>query len=78
MNKILCIKCGLKFKNRKDPHDTGYTKDCCWNCRLIITCITATIHSLNAFQTIGNKSLNREIMLNLDYIRIRKIKNAKK
>lgn len=75
MTKIKCRKCELKFRDREDKEDSEYTKMCCWNCRFIITCITATLTALASYTTFNGKPLGRAIILEWDDLKIRKSQN---
>lgn len=65
IQKIPCIKCGTKFKDRDDDHDTSYEKQCCWKCRSILQFLALTIRAMDA-----KGDLNRKITLNLDAVHI--------
>ena len=68
MKRIKCIKCGLRFKDRKDPEDDGtVNKELCWNCRFIWQVLGMTLEALGR-----REKLNREIVLNLDDVVIRR------
>ena len=63
-----CIKCGLRYKDRKDPEDDGtVNKELCWNCRFVWKCIGMTLEAL------GRGKTNREIVIQLKDVIIRKI-----
>lgn len=67
MKKMKCIKCGLYYKDRKDPEDSVADKSLCWNCRFVWRCVGIM---LRAWPT----RIRREVSISLDDLRIRKIK----
>lgn len=67
--KLKCIKCGTRFKDRKDEEDTEYQSKCCWNCRFVIKCFSLSIESFGINNMIGSR-INRDIILNFDDLKI--------
>lgn len=65
MKKLKCIKCGLYFKDRKDPTDSATGKETCFKCNFILRALWVTM------QVLANQQ-NREITFDIDGITIRK------
>lgn len=64
--KLKCIKCGLRFRDREDPEDKGLVnREMCWNCRFVWKVIGLVLRGLP-------ERLNRDVAINLDYVIIKK------
>lgn len=69
MKKLKCIKCGLYYKDRKDPEDMGLVhKELCWNCRFVWKCLGMFISSFPP-------KINRGVTIRLEDIKIWKGKH---
>ncbi len=72
MTKLKCIKCGTRYKDRKDPAETATIhRQLCWNCRFIWTVIGLTLKSFDHNPFMG-KQLNRSVEISLDNVIIKK------
>ncbi len=67
--KIKCVKCGLRYKDRKDPEETPTEKILCWNCRFVWKCLGMMIQH-------WPPRINRVVTINFDHVSIVK-KNEK-
>lgn len=78
MKKIKCIKCGLRFNDRKPLDESLGIKDpevfysLCWNCKFIWESIGVVLKSLSGDNPFMRKSLNREVVIRLEDVIIRK------
>lgn len=73
MKKIKCLKCDLYFKPRGDDQDTQYEAQCCFNCAFILKVMRLTIESLGySAWCWSTKPLNRNVVLNMDDVKIRR------
>lgn len=70
MKKIKCIKCGLSFKDRKDPNDNIGEDTLCWNCRFIWQSIKLTITALSSDNPFMMKPLNRTVHIRFEDVDI--------
>jgi len=65
MKKLKCYKCGIYFKDRKDPKDKNHINaKLCWDCRFIWITIGQFLRAMGQFKE------NREVQINIDDIKI--------
>lgn len=69
MKKLKCIKCGLYYKDRKDPEDNEFVvyKELCWNCRFVWKCLGMFIQSFPP-------RIRRSVTISLDTVLIKRTK----
>lgn len=65
-----CIKCDLRFKDRKDPADEGSVdRELCWNCRFVWQCVRMVMTAIPP-------RINRKVTIKLDDVLMERNKNT--
>jgi len=65
MKKLICIKCGVYFKDRVDEGDRIGEKDLCMKCLLIWRTIKITINAIS-----NNPNFNRDVHIRFEDVDI--------
>jgi len=71
-----CIKCGIYYKDRKDPSEVDVVNESlCFNCNFVWKTIVIMLESLKQYSKFSK--VNRIVEINFDDIKITKKKGGR-